>query len=99
MSVSSIPYSRMQSHLLDKALLVITSEQYLVNVISRRVRQLTNGHRPMVEVGPRMGFADIALTEVIERKLTYEVTSEFIAEPIAPRRPGPSERSNDKKAA
>ena len=89
----------MQAHLLEKALLVIKSEQYLVNVISRRVRQLTNGHRPMVEVGPRMGFADIALTEVIERKLSYEVTSEFIAEPIAPRRSNSSESPNEKKAA
>ena len=78
----------MQSHLLEKALLVITSEQYLVNVISRRVRQLVNGHRPMIDPGPRMGFADIALTEVIERKLTYELTTGFIEEPIAPRRFG-----------
>jgi hypothetical protein len=53
----------------------------------------------MVEVGPRMGFADIALTEVIELKLSYEVTSEFIAEPIAPRRPGPSDSSSEKRAA
>lgn len=89
----------MQSHLLEKALLVIKSEQYLVNVISRRVRQLTNGHRPMVEVGPRMGFADIALTEVIEHKLTYETTSEFIAEPIAPRRPSSSDGPSEKRAA
>jgi DNA-directed RNA polymerase subunit omega len=88
----------MQSHLLEKALLVIKSEQYLVNVISRRVRQLTNGHRPMVEVGPRMGFADIALTEVIEGKLSYEVTSEFVAEPIAPRRSNSSD-SGEKRAA
>ncbi|MEI9892940.1 MAG: DNA-directed RNA polymerase subunit omega [Chthoniobacter sp.] len=56
----------MQSHLLEKALTVIKSEQYLVNVISRRVRQLSNGHRPMVQVELRMGLADIALTEVIE---------------------------------
>jgi DNA-directed RNA polymerase subunit omega len=89
----------MQSHLLDKALLVIKSEQYLVNIISRRVRQLTNGHRPMVEVGPRMGIADIALTEVIELKLSYEKTAGFVEEPIAPRRLGPSESAMDKRAA
>ena len=72
----------MQTHLLESALKVITSEQVLVNVISRRVRQLTSGHKPLVEVGPRMGFADIALTEVSEGKLSYEQTLEFIPEPL-----------------
>lgn len=63
----------MQSHLLDEALKVITSPQVLVNVISRRVRQLTQGHRPLVEVTSlRMGSSDIALTEVIEGKLSWE---------------------------
>ena len=76
----------MQSHLVEKALKVIKSEQYLVNMISRRVRQLSNGHKPMVEVELRMGLADIALTEVIKGKLSYEQTLEFIEEPIAPRR-------------
>jgi len=88
----------MQAHLLEKALLVIKSEQYLVNVISRRVRQLTNGHRPMIEAGPRMGFADIALTEVIEGKLTFEATNGFIAEPIAPRRFNP-EQTDGKRSS
>jgi DNA-directed RNA polymerase subunit omega len=36
------------------------------------VRQLTAGHRPLVETGPRMGFSDIALTEIIEGKLKWE---------------------------
>jgi DNA-directed RNA polymerase subunit omega len=62
----------MTSTLLDDAFKVIPSQQVLVNVISKRVRQLTAGHRPMVETGPRMGFADIALTEIIEGKLKWE---------------------------
>lgn len=89
----------MQSHLLEKALAVIKSEQYLVNIISRRVRQLSNGHRPMVEVELRMGLADIALTEVIKGKLTYEATAEFIEEPIAPRRDEYTTGKSDRKAA
>ncbi|EDY18436.1 DNA-directed RNA polymerase, omega subunit [Chthoniobacter flavus Ellin428] len=76
----------MQSQLLEKALAVIKNEQYLVNVISRRVRQLSNGHRPMVEIESRMGLADIALMEVIKGKLTYEQTSEYVEEPVAPGR-------------
>ena len=76
----------MQSHLIEKALTVIKNEQYLINVISRRVRQLSNGHRPMILPELRMGLADIALTEVIEGKLTFEKTVGYVAEPIAPRR-------------
>jgi hypothetical protein len=34
----------------------------------------------MVDYGPRMGFSDIALKEIIEGKLTFELTS---PEPVA----------------
>ena len=63
----------MISQLLDDASKVIPSQQVLVNVVSRRVRQLTAGHRALVEVGPRMGFSDIALKEIIDGKITYEM--------------------------
>ena len=62
----------MSSQLLEEASKVIPNQQVLVNVISKRVRQLSSGHRSMVQTGPRMGLADIALTEVIEGKLTFE---------------------------
>lgn len=65
----------MNSHLLEEACKTIPNQQLLVNVVSKRVRQLTAGHRPMCEVGPRMGFSDIALTEIIEGKLKYELPS------------------------
>jgi len=65
----------MTSQLLDDAFKIIPSQQVLVNVVSKRVRQLTAGHRPMVETGPRMGFSDIALTEIIEGKLKWEEAS------------------------
>jgi DNA-directed RNA polymerase subunit omega len=75
---TSAPFSRapmsrlMTSTLLEEAFKVIPSQQLLVNVVSKRVRQLTSGQRPLVEAGPRMGFSDIALTEIIEGKLKYE---------------------------
>ena len=62
----------MTSSLLEEAFKVIPSQQLLVNVVSKRVRQLTAGHRAMVETGPRMGFSDIALKEIIEGKLKFE---------------------------
>jgi len=61
----------MTSHLIEEASKVVTSPQILINIVSRRVRQLSQGHRPMVDAGPRMGFSDIALTEIIEGKLGF----------------------------
>ena len=51
----------------------IPNQQVLVNVVSRRVRQLSQGHPSMIDHGPRMGYSDIALKEIIEGKLTYEL--------------------------
>ena len=51
---------------------MIPNQQVLINVVSKRVRQLGLGHRPMVEVGPRASLTDIALKEIIAGKLTFE---------------------------
>jgi DNA-directed RNA polymerase subunit omega len=64
----------MSSNLLEEASKVITNTAVLVNLVSKRVRQLSNGQRPLVEIGPRMSNADIALQEIIERKLVPEAT-------------------------
>jgi DNA-directed RNA polymerase subunit omega len=64
----------MKAHLIEAASQVIPNQQILVNVVSRRVRQLTLGHRPMVDVAPGTRSADIALTEIIQKKLTFEST-------------------------
>ena len=66
----------MSSQLLEEASKVIPNTALLVNLVSRRVRQLTMGHRPLVEVGPRMSHADVALKEIIDGKLTFEFLSE-----------------------
>jgi DNA-directed RNA polymerase subunit omega len=74
----SLPLSRtdnhfaMMSHLVEEAAKKIPSVPLLVNVVSKRVRQLNAGHKPMIDVITRMGFADIALTEIIEGKLGFE---------------------------
>jgi DNA-directed RNA polymerase subunit omega len=64
----------MKAELVQAASEVITSPQILVNMVSRRVRQLTLGHRPLVEYAPGLGTADIALTEIANGKLTFEST-------------------------
>ncbi len=65
----------MSSQLLEEASKLIPNTALLVNLVSKRVRQLTTGHRPLVEVGPRMSNADIALKEIIDGKLTFEFLS------------------------
>ena len=64
----------MNAELVNAASKVITNQQILVNMVSRRVRQLSLGHRPLVEYAPGLGQADIALTEIANRKLTFEST-------------------------
>ena len=73
----------MTTQLLQEAAQVIPNQQLLINVVSRRVRQLGLGHRPLVEASPRASFTDIALREIIAGKLTYELTTEKPAEPTA----------------
>jgi DNA-directed RNA polymerase subunit omega len=58
--------------LLKNASIVIPSPQLLVNVVRQRVRQLIRGHRPLIPAVPGMGYCDVALSEVIAGKLSYE---------------------------
>jgi DNA-directed RNA polymerase subunit omega len=67
-------YQIMNADLIKAASEVITNQQILVNMVSRRVRQLSLGHRPLVECAPGLREADIALTEIANKKLTFEST-------------------------
>ena len=64
----------MNANFVKAASEVVTNQQILVNMVSRRVRQLTLGHRPLVEFVPGLGFADIALSEIAAGKLVFEST-------------------------
>ena len=64
----------MKPHLVQSASEVIPNQQILVNMVSRRVRQLCLGHRPLVEFVPGLGHADVALSEIAAGKLVYEST-------------------------
>jgi DNA-directed RNA polymerase subunit omega len=66
----------MTTQLLQEAAQVIPNQQLLINVVSKRVRQLGLGHRPLVEAGPRASLTDIALKEIIAGKLTFEKLEE-----------------------
>ncbi len=50
----------------------------LVNLISRRVRQLTSGggsSRPLIDQTATMGSADVALLEIIDGKMDYSMST------------------------
>jgi DNA-directed RNA polymerase subunit omega len=66
--------SIMKADLIAVASGVITNQQILVNMVSRRVRQLSFSYRPLVEYAPGLREADIALTEIANGKLTFEST-------------------------
>lgn len=63
----------MNSQLVDEAAKVIPDVPILINAVSKRVRQLNAGARPMVEVGPRMDMADIALAEIAAGKIAVKL--------------------------
>lgn len=67
----------MNAELTKKALEKVGNPNVLVNLVSRRVRQLTSGggamSRPLISDVGTMGSADIALTEIIEEKVGFEM--------------------------
>lgn len=66
----------MTSHLVEESLKHVPNQQVLVNIVSKRVRQLNQGERPLVEVGLRTGLADTAMLELIAGKLSLEYPSD-----------------------
>ncbi|NBR45997.1 MAG: DNA-directed RNA polymerase subunit omega [Verrucomicrobia bacterium] len=81
----------MRSELVHRALSKVANPQILINVVSKRVRQLGLGYRPMIVVSPRMTFMDVALHEIADGKLGYEVLGGETAE--APAKPARKTRA------
>ncbi len=70
----------MNVELIEKAKIRIPSVPVLVNVVSKRVRQLNAGERPYVKpLSYDEDKADIALREIAEGKLISEVDFTEIA--------------------
>ena len=63
----------MKYTLLDEAAKVIPNPDILVNLVSKRVKQLRNGAEPMVQSLEKLSLEDIALREVIEGKITADI--------------------------
>jgi DNA-directed RNA polymerase subunit omega len=71
----------MNADLVKRALEKILNPNVLVNLVSRRVRQLNSGggrpSQPLVATVANLGAADIALREIIEGKMGCEMP-EFV---------------------
>src|SRR4029079_19198731 len=68
---------RLNAELTKKAMEKVGNPNVLVNLVSRRVRQLTSGggalSRPLIADVGNLGAADIALMEIIEEKIGFEM--------------------------
>ncbi len=68
----------MNSEYIKQALAKVGNPNVLVNLISRRVRQLTSGggsSRPLIDQTATMGAADVALMEFIDGKMDYAMST------------------------
>ena len=67
----------MNAELLQQAVEKVGNAKTLINLVSRRVRQLNFGgggiSRPLVANIANLGMADIALREIIEEKIGWEI--------------------------
>ncbi len=86
--------SPMKQTLVQDALKIVHSPQVLVNIISKRVRQLGQGFRPLVAYDPKLTFMDVALKEVADGKLGFEMLE---SEPMTP--PVPAKKGRKSAAA
>jgi DNA-directed RNA polymerase subunit omega len=81
----------MNPELCRLALAKVVNPNVLVNLVSRRVRQLNSGgggkNRPLIANTGNMGAADIALMEIAEDKMGWEMAeTTVLVEPVKPKK-------------
>lgn len=81
----------MNAELCKRAIEKVGNPNILINIVSRRVRQLNSGSgglsRPLIADTATLGAADIALREILEEKIGWDVP-----EPTEVIRPAPKKR-------
>lgn len=91
----------MNAELVKKALEKVLNANVLVNLVSRRVRQLNAGggdlSRPLIADVGNLGVADIALREIVEDKMGFELPDvEVLTRPNGKSRRKPQPRARNK---
>ncbi|MDR1891207.1 MAG: DNA-directed RNA polymerase subunit omega [Puniceicoccales bacterium] len=66
----------MRNDYLKAASAIIREPNILINVVSRRVKQLKAGSKPLVDSLEKLDMEDVALKEIIEGKISYELYSD-----------------------
>lgn len=66
----------MREDYLKAATKVVPDPNVLINLVSRRVKQLKHSNRPLVESLEKLSPEDIALRELIDEKITYELAKD-----------------------
>jgi DNA-directed RNA polymerase subunit omega len=65
----------MRDDYLQSALKIVGDPTILVNVVSRRVKQLRRGIRPLVESLEKLSAEDTALREIAEGRISFELAT------------------------
>lgn len=65
----------MRDDYLEKAREIIEDPNVLINMVSRRCKQLRQGAKPLVHSLERLDTEDVALREIIEGKISAELWS------------------------
>ena len=76
------PFPLMNTQLCNEAVTLVGNPNILVNLVSARVRQLNSGSsRPLID-DPMLGSADMALTELVEKKMEFSILDEEMASEV-----------------
>ena len=62
----------MRDEYLQEAQTIVEDPNTLINLVSRRSKQLKHGNKPLVESLEKLEPEDIALREIIEGKISYQ---------------------------
>lgn len=68
----------MRDDYLKAATAIISEPNILINLVSRRVKQLKTGAKPLIDSLENLDNEDIALREIIEGKITYKLYTDNI---------------------
>ncbi|MBI5820786.1 MAG: DNA-directed RNA polymerase subunit omega [Verrucomicrobia bacterium] len=63
----------MKSQYLEVALQQVPNRHILINIVSKRVRQLIEGFRPLTTTEGNLSHMDIALKEISEGKIAFKL--------------------------
>ena len=73
------PPPLMNTELCNEAVTLVGNPNVLINLVSARVRQLNSGSsRPLID-DPLLGSADMALKELVDKKMEFSILDEEMA--------------------